>query len=337
MTISPLVSVIMATFNANPEHLKDSIKSILSQTYKNIEFIIINDGSTTINPKKIIDNFKDERILYISNEKNQGLTKCLNIGLNYCNGKFIARMDDDDISFQNRIEKQVNIFEQNSNINILGTNVEYFGNSNKYSNIIMSSNIEIQQIRLLLGNKAIFHPTVMYRASFLEKNNIKYNEKYKKAQDYGMWVECTKFSNIDCLPEVLLRYRTHPNQISNKNRNEQQDYDDMIRIDQLEFLGIKPSETQIKTHLEFCKMDINLKIRDTEKWIEFLIRHNKETKKFNANVFSKIIKRYWIFICYNRFFKEKNLKYLLPLIKSLNLNIVSEFLLNKTRSIWRVK
>ena len=110
MKTPPLVSVIMSTYNADYDYLTESITSILDQTYKNLEFIIINDGSIT-NPKAIIDNFCDNRIIYIENKFNLGITKCLNIALTYCSGKYIARMDDDDISLPDRIQKQVMYFE----------------------------------------------------------------------------------------------------------------------------------------------------------------------------------------------------------------------------------
>ncbi|MFS8652732.1 MAG: glycosyltransferase, partial [Caldibacillus sp.] len=77
MTDSHLVSVIMSTYNANPEHLRQAISSILKQTYQNFELIIVNDGSTTINPEEIIKSFSDDRIIYNHMEENQGLTKCL--------------------------------------------------------------------------------------------------------------------------------------------------------------------------------------------------------------------------------------------------------------------
>lgn len=330
---NPLVSIIMTTYNTNPEYLKESISSILNQTYKEIEFIIVNDGTTSIDPKKIIDEFDDERIRYIDNKENNGITKCLNIALNNCNGKYIARMDDDDIAVINRIEKQVEFFEGNSEVNILGTNVKYFGTINKILNVILPLDREQQQIRFILGNYGIPHPSAMFRASFLKKYNIKYNEKYKKSQDYGMWVECSKYSRIDCLPEVLLNYRVHTNQISTKNKEEQFYYDELIKIDQLKWMGMQLSEKQIKTHLAFCRKDDNLNINETEKWIAILIKFNNQKNIFNRKMFVTIIKNHWIEICQKRLIKDKKIKYIFPLLKSINKDFLIEFSRRKIKNI----
>ena len=98
--------------------------------------------------------------------------------------------------------------------------------------------------------------------SFFQRYNITYNEKYKKAQDYGMWVECCKYSKLYCLPEKLLKYRNHNNQISSSSSKEQQYFADMIKLDQVKALGINPNEQQCKIHLSLCKAELNLNIDD---------------------------------------------------------------------------
>jgi glycosyltransferase involved in cell wall biosynthesis len=333
---SPLVSVIMTTFNPNPKYLKESIQSILNQTYKNIEFIIVNDGSK-INPKKTVESFRDERIIYIDKEMNQGITKCLNIALNNCKGKYIARMDDDDISLPQRIEKQVSYFQQYSKVNVLGSNINFFGEINKKSqNNLSQLDREIQQIKFLLGNYGVSHPSVMYRASFLKKYNIKYNERYVKAQDYGMWVECSKYTKIDCLEDILLKYRVHYNQISTKGREEQLYFDEMIKLDQVSALGIEPDEQQWKTHLLFCKRDLDINYNDAKKWIRTLIQSNNQKEIYERNLFSRTLKYHLLMICYTGLRKHKRIKFIIPFLRSFGLKQAIQFISDRKIGIMRL-
>src|SRR5437868_7347070 len=117
----PLVSVIMTVYNAQ-EYLNMAVDSILNQTYKNLEFIIINDGSTD-NSGHIIEAYNDPRIKYIP-QKNQGLAAALNKGIGLAKGKYIARMDHDDISYQMRLEKQVEFMEDNREVAMAGTSFD---------------------------------------------------------------------------------------------------------------------------------------------------------------------------------------------------------------------
>src|ERR1017187_7276972 len=122
---SPYITVLMPVYNAAP-FLREAIDSILNQTFKNFELLIINDGSTD-NCEEIILTYKDPRIRYIKNETNIKLISTLNKGIKLSKGKYIVRMDADDISFPDRIEKQVNYMETNPAIALCGTWFSSFG------------------------------------------------------------------------------------------------------------------------------------------------------------------------------------------------------------------
>ncbi|WP_338487529.1 glycosyltransferase family 2 protein [Ruoffia tabacinasalis] len=205
-----LVSIIMSVYNTEPKILDQAIKSILNQTYKNFEFIIIDDNSDE-NIKGQIESYQDARILFIQNKENLGLTKNLNKAIELSNGCYIARMDADDISHEKRIEKQVTFLNNNSKVGIVGTNAKSIGISQK--KIKMYS--EHQDIKAqLLINSPMIHPSIMIRKSLLNENM--YNESYRVAQDYELWSRLiwkTEFSNIQ---EELLFYRLHEKQVSNK-------------------------------------------------------------------------------------------------------------------------
>ena len=189
----PLVSVILPVFNSQ-KYLKDSIESILNQTYTKIEIVCINDGSTDIS-LKILESYSkmDKRIKIISHE-NKGIAYSLNQGIKQSNGDYIARMDADDIAVPTRIEEQVEFLERNSKIGICGSWAEVFGNNDHPKLLKHPGNHERLRVKLLFS-VCFAHPTVMIRRSLLTGNSICYNEKFTNSQDYELWSKIITFNN----------------------------------------------------------------------------------------------------------------------------------------------
>jgi len=198
----PLVSVVMPVHNG-ALYLSDAIKSILSQTYRHFEFIIINDGSSDVT-ESIVISFNDSRIKYHVFTKQQGIVSALNYGLTLAKGDFIARMDADDISLKHRLAKQVDKFLNNADIAILGT--QYIGiNGRSRSLPVLHDDI----IWHTLNASPFVHPSVMFRTSFIKLNNIKYNADYQFAEDLALWVKCSSLTRMANLNERLIKYRYH--------------------------------------------------------------------------------------------------------------------------------
>jgi len=210
------ISVIMPVYNGE-KYLKDAIYSVLNQTLTDFEFIIINDCSTD-NSFDIINSFSDDRIVVLNNEQNVGVSCSLNKGLDYAAGKYIIRMDCDDICMFERFEVQYNFMEQHDEVDICGTYFEMFG---KYRKVIRfpQSNEKIKA-ELLIHN-CIAHPTVCMRRSFIEQNNIRYNILYISAQDYELWLRIFKFTQFANIPQILLKYRIHADQQGSVHKAEQ--------------------------------------------------------------------------------------------------------------------
>ncbi|GAB6189648.1 hypothetical protein JCM30566_13890 [Marinitoga arctica] len=205
--MSPMISVVMSVYNSE-KYLNQSIESILNQTYSNFEFIIINDNSID-NSEKIILEYKkqDNRIIYFKTNNNLGLTKNLNYGIKISTGKFIARMDADDIAFPERFEKQIYRFKMNKRLDILGTcaiDIDEYGNEiNKRT--VPHNYKEI--IKMLPKLDPLIHPTVMMKKRSIEKINY-YDEKYKTSQDYNLWFKAIANNlYIENLKDFLLYYR----------------------------------------------------------------------------------------------------------------------------------
>lgn len=209
-----MVSVIMSVYNAE-KYLRESIDSLLAQTYKNLEIIIINDGSTDLS-REIISSYKDKRIVFINRIENLGLTKSLNEGLSLSKGTYIARQDADDISLASRIEEQVDFLEKNPEISILGTGIEWFSHQRTLKRFIYSKNHDDIKSQLLSFFDPIPHPTLIFRKQVLEKLNG-YNNFFALSQDYDFLLRASETFKIGSLqiPLVKLRYAT--NSLTHRN------------------------------------------------------------------------------------------------------------------------
>lgn len=207
------ISVLMPVYNTTEEYLRAAIESILNQTYKDFEFIIINDGSTINNVKDVIFSYNDERIIYIENETNLGLIKTLNKGISLTKGEYIARMDSDDISKPKRLEVMLDFMEKNPDVGAVGSHALATPINYKYAT--PCENAIITTFLRYIAN-CVMHPTVIIRKSILEKYKLKYDEKYIHCEDYKLWIEVDKYSRLANIPEVLLIHRVYDEAVSVK-------------------------------------------------------------------------------------------------------------------------
>ena len=216
----PKVSIIMAVYNGE-EFLQDSILSVLNQTYKNFEFVIVNDGSTD-NTAKILEEFSknDSRIKIVNNIENIGLTKSLNRGIRESVGEYIARLDAGDLSTPDRIEREVDFLNKNKDIGLVGSWMQIIDTEGKTVEEVKYPT-EDEIIRHdLIGYNPFVHSSIMFRRGVGQKAGF-YNEVYKYAQDYNFYFQLlphTKFSNI---PACLVKYRRYPNSITMTKNREQ--------------------------------------------------------------------------------------------------------------------
>lgn len=284
---SVLVSVIMANYNTPIEYLKIAIDSILNQTYSNFEFILIDDASNDESLDFIL-SYDDSRIRLIRNPQNLGLTKSLNKGLSIAKGKYIIRMDSDDISLPKRIEKQLQYMESNPDVFVCGTWFEKFGVENIIRKPILDDS-EWYRCQLLFSNTPITmcHPSVIIRKSMLDKYKVRYDESIRKAQDYAMWVECSKYGKMAILQDVLLKYRTHDNQISIGQKKEQYEYSDLISRRQLQKLGIEYQNSEI--NWRYDKVVSEKEYKDFYVWIESIRTANRKKKTFDCEAMDRYL------------------------------------------------
>lgn len=269
-----IASVIMSVYNTEEIYLRKAIESILDQTFHDFEFLIFDDACNE-KTKEVLHSYTDKRIKIITNIENHGLTYNLNRGLEMASGKYIVRMDADDISVSERIEKLIACMEQHSTINVMGSYVMCGDFIAKYDGNIPQP---LRKALLLLNNKGLAHPSIIIRKEFLDRYGIRYNENIKRAQDYELWTQCILYTNLYVYPECLLYYRIHEGQVSQKYVGEQEDC--CLRIKYLQFEKFKPalSEKEINDFITSRK-HTELKISEYKK-IESKIKRINNKKGF---------------------------------------------------------
>lgn len=227
---TPTITVLMPVYNCE-EYIFESVESILNQTYKNFEFLIIDDCSTD-RTVEICKAFNDERIVIIKKEENSGYTTSLNYGLSIAKGKYIARMDGDDISLPERFEKQISFMKSNRDVVVCGSAYSIIG-TNQLINV--PENNEQIKVALLKGN-CMAHPSVMIRKEKLQELNLSYDLSKEPSEDYDLWVRLVASSKIHNLQEILLKYRVHTAQVSQKRKQQQRESTFSSKLQMLQYL-----------------------------------------------------------------------------------------------------
>jgi glycosyltransferase involved in cell wall biosynthesis len=225
----PLVSVVMSLYN-DGKFVADAVHSILSQTFSDLEFVIINDGSIDDSLAKV-GEFDDSRIRII-HLPHQGLAKSLNIGIQAAKGFYIARQDGDDISAPERIEMQLALFERDKNLGLVGSNailIEQRGINLGRTELPLNGE-EIRQN--LLDDKAgnpLIHGTTMFR----RKDVIQiggYRPEFRQAQDIDLWLRLSERVEFANLPEALYFWRLRRGSVGESNWENQRDYAQLARL-----------------------------------------------------------------------------------------------------------
>ena len=234
----PLVTVLMSVHN-NEKVVDRAVRSILDQSYTDFEFLIINDASTDNTPG-ILRSYQDERLRIINNEKNLGLTRSLNLGLEEAKGKYIARIDADDFSFPDRLEKQVDFLRRNPEFILLGTSFNIVDSNNQtVKELIFDTSPEKLYYDLFFQNM-IAHSSAIFKLSEVLKTGG-YDEDYIYAQDYALWLKLADRGKIWVLPEVLTLWCDDPENISTIKNKEQRSASETIFKKSLAGLKVESS------------------------------------------------------------------------------------------------
>jgi glycosyltransferase involved in cell wall biosynthesis len=215
--MKPKLSVLMPVYNGE-KYIHEAIDSILSQTFADFEFVIIDDASTD-RSVDVIRSFGDPRILFLQNDSNLGLIATLNRGLDTVSGEYVARMDQDDVSLPERFAKQVVFMDSNPKVAASGTWARDIDEGGRIIGRRPHVPVGRQMENDFWHPSPMIHPSVMIRLEHL--GNVRYNPEAIHAEDYDLWLSLKKKHQLDNLPEYLLLYRVHPESITRMNPQDQ--------------------------------------------------------------------------------------------------------------------
>ena len=294
---NPRVTVCMPVYN-RVEHLRETIDSILGQTFTDFELLIIDDGSTE-DLSEILGQYDDFRMSVFRNEANMGIARARNRGLKLAKGEYIAWMDSDDISLPHRLESQVAFMDSHPEIDLCGTWLETFGDKKS----IWKLPVEHGDIFAgMLFECMLYQSTVIMRKKNIFRLNGFYDDKFLTASDYEYWVRLglagAKFSNIG---EVCFKYRLHDKQISRIKKAENRKYSDGIRTALLKSLGINFSEHEFGLHMILKSGHPSGKktVEEVSAWIDKIRVANRGRQVFSEEALDRAIGRKWFQLCRN--------------------------------------
>ena len=292
----------MSVYNGE-KYLGDAIESILTQTYRNYEFIIIDDGSTDKSLEIIKKYMKTDKRIVLISRKNKGLPYSLNEGIRLSKGKYIARMDADDISLPARLEEQVTFMKKNIDIGVCGCSILDMYTEKEW---ILSSFDKRLKTELLFSS--IFaHPSVMIRKELIINHDLFYNESFLQSQDFELWTRMAKYTKFSNLKVPLLKYRTGEGSITSEaNKDIEQRYAIHKKIfnPYLNELELENTEEEnrlhfnISLHKRIKENDIDFKA--LENYFDKLLLANKNIKIFDTLELKKILGKKWLVNMYYR-------------------------------------
>jgi glycosyltransferase involved in cell wall biosynthesis len=241
---NPKITVLMPVYNCEL-YIQEAVDSILNQTFTDFEFLIIDDASSD-KTVTIIKTYNDLRIKLIEKPLNTGYTNSLNYGLTIASGEYIARMDGDDISLPERFAKQVAFLDKNLDVVLCGTALKII---DSYRVICYPEFHEDIKLEMLKRN-CIVHPSVMFKKSVLNNNYIKYDISKEPAEDYNLWTKLLLYGKLYNFQEVLLYYRVHQSQVSQKRNNIQVDSSIITQMELLDNLNASGDKLLISSILK---------------------------------------------------------------------------------------
>lgn len=300
MNPSPFISVVMPVYNC-ALYIEEAVNSILNQTFTDFELLIIDDASTD-GTSEILKKLTDSRIKIICKGLNQGVSIATNEGFKLARGKYIARMDGDDIAIKERFEKQLAILENNSNILVCGSLVQYLGGTD---NILPHKEFHREIITELLISCSICMGAAMFRRKELE--GYFYEKNKHSGEDYDFWTKIAWLGEFYNIQEVLLRYRVHETQASRIHKPQQIVDDIQIQLSLLKKLAYDKHKYTDALITKMRLLNAPITITDLVlflQWIKDLIKLNNNTCIFPHKEFKAVLKKIKRILIYSLYFKQ---------------------------------
>ena len=277
------LTIVTPVYNGE-KFLEETIESVLNQTFTDFKYILLNDNSTD-SSLSILEKYaaKDNRIMIVNKEENVGPANLRNEGIALAETNFVALIDADDIAMPTRFEKQIKVLEANEKLGLCGTWFTIFGD--KKEKVIRHSVTHDELKVQMLNNCGIGNPTVMLRKNLL--GDIKFDNQFVPAEDYGLFCEFINVAEFYNIPESLLRYRWHPNNISQTKVENLRKSEVLIKKRQLENLGIQADNKDFQYFINAVSLKRKLtfeEIKETIKAAKILKKNNLKLQYCNQNL-----------------------------------------------------
>ncbi len=292
-----MVSVILPVHNAAP-FVSEAVTSILAQTFTDLEVIAVNDGSTDDSGKILDEIAASDTRLRVIHQAKRGLGASLNTGCDHASGHYFARMDADDRAHSTRIQRQVGFLRESADVGLCGTWIRTFGGG---SPEVVKYPSDPRQIHCsLLFETPLCHPTIMFRRSLWDEG-LRYDAGFRYSEDYDFFMRATRVTMIANVPEVLLDYRRHTQQMSERI-SETERVGARLQIQARSFaeLGVEPAPEDLRLHLDLstwrCVGDIH-RIVLARAWLERLHSANLARGVFPEPFFTQELVRRWYYAC----------------------------------------
>ena len=300
-----MISVIMSTYKEDERLLRESIESILNQTYKDFEYIIILDYPDNDVHKSVIEEYalKDDRIHFYINEKNMGLTDSLNRGLSLCHGEYIARMDADDISLPDRLERQMKYLEKN-HYDLIGGITEMINENGSLLYSIKSVPTDPKKInKALRYSQCIAHPTWLGKKEVFEKNTGYRHMPLCEDYDFTLRAVLNGFV-ISNLNEPVLKYRMTSNSISRSNLFEQYLYMSYITNEY-------KNKRVASVDKAYAYVQQHLNEKDSTKYLKANVIFNRMLQEMSDKQFLSFIKDGFCLLFSSKYYLNKIFRFIM--------------------------
>lgn len=305
-----MISVIMSTYKEDERLLRESIESILNQTYRDFEYIIILDYPDNDVHKSVIEEYalKDDRIHFYINEKNMGLTDSLNRGLSLCHGEYIARMDADDISLPDRLERQMKYLEKN-HYDLIGGITEMINENGSLLYSIKSVPTDPKKInKALRYSQCIAHPTWLGRKEVFEKNAGYRHMPLCEDYDFTLRAVLNGFV-ISNLNEAVLKYRMTSNSISRSNLFEQYLY--------MSYITNEYKNNRIASvDKAYAYVQQHLNEKDSDKYLKANVIFNRMLQEMSDKQFLSFIKDGFCLLFSSKYYLNKIYRFMMLSLNS---------------------
>jgi len=295
----PKVSVFIPVYNGG-KFIANSLNSILKQTFQDFEVIVVNDGSTD-NTLEVLSTFLDSRISVYSNPGNKGLTYTRNRGLDLAKGEYLAINDCDDFSHQERLQRQVDFLDQHQKVGVVGTSANRIVNGELERIWAYPASVDDIKCRLFWGS-AVINPTAMLRMSFIQKHNLRYREEFPPCEDYDFFERAINLFEIRNIPEVLLEYNLHGQNVTLTMNSKMRDSSNVIGLRQVQKLGLQLSEQEkiiFKKALNFDFNNTETELQQLKIIFESIVDKNQEQQVYKPEILHRQIAERWYQMCYH--------------------------------------